>query len=238
MIGAGESSIRYDAGLRDRIARNLAAHERHVVASDGRRSAAVAIVVAPSVAEDASGASEPAVRLGGRDVSFPGIEGAASFLLCLRAASLSSHTGQWALPGGRCDPGETVVDAALRELDEELGVRRGEDDVLGVLDDYPTRSGYVITPVVVWGGPEVETSPSPHEVAAVFRIGLHELCRDDSPRFLTIAESPRPVVQLPLGSTVVHAPTAAVLLQFRWVGLDGRANERVHEFEQPVFAWR
>jgi hypothetical protein len=109
---------------------------------------------------------------------------------------------------------------------------------LGLLDDYPTRSGYVITPVVLWGGGELDLRPSPDEVAAAYRVGLQELCRDDSPRFITIPESERPVVQLPLGGNLVHAPTAAVLVQFRWVAIDGRLDTRVHGFEQPVFAWR
>ena len=114
----------------------------------------------------------------------------------------------------------------------------GHDAVLGRLDDYVTRSGYVMTPVVLWAGGNVELMPEPSEVAAVYRIGLHQLCREGSPRFVTIPESPRPVVQLPIGGDLLHAPTAAVLVQFRWVGLDGRTGERVHEFEQPVFAWQ
>jgi hypothetical protein len=84
----------------------------------------------------------------------------------------------------------------------------------------------------------VDLHPDPNEVAHAYRIGLHELCRADSPRFVTIPESPRPVVQVPLGGDLIHAPTGAVLVQFRWVALDGRAGERVHDFEQPVFAWR
>jgi hypothetical protein len=116
-------------------------------------------------------------------------------------------------------------------------VRLADDLVLGRLDDYATRSGYVITPVVVWGGGRLDIVPNPDEVAHVYRIGLHHLQRPDSPRFVTIPESPRPVVQLPLGGDLIHAPTGAILLQFRWVGLDGRVDERVHDFEQPVFAW-
>jgi hypothetical protein len=108
--------------------------------------------------------------------------------------------------------------------------------VLGLLDDYATRSGYVITPVVVWAG-AVEMVPDPAEVLAAYRIGLHELLRADSPRFVSIPESDRPVVQVPLGGDLIHAPTGAVLVQFRWVGLDGRAGTRVADFEQPVFAW-
>ncbi|HAN36827.1 MAG TPA: CoA pyrophosphatase, partial [Acidimicrobiaceae bacterium] len=146
--------------------------------------------------------------------------------------------GQWALPGGRVDPGESAEETALRELHEELGCVLGADAVLGRLDDYVTRSGYVITPVVLWADAQLELQLNPAEVAHAYRIGLHELQRPDSPRFVDIPESDRPVVQLPIGRNLIHAPTGAVLLQFRWVALDGRHGERVHDFEQPVFAWK
>lgn len=173
----------------------------------------------------------------GLDGRMAHVAGGASFVLCRRSAGLNRHASQWALPGGRLDPGESPVDAALRETDEEIGVRLPESAVLGLLDDYATRSGYVITPVVVWGGTDVELRPDPDEVLAAYRIGLHELVREDSPRFVTIPESNRPVVQVPLGGDLIHAPTGALLVQFRWVGLDGRLHERVVDFEQPVFAW-
>jgi len=166
------------------------------------------------------------------------VAGGAAFLLCRRAARMNSHARQWALPGGRIDSGESTADAALREFDEELGVRLDPAAVLGLLDDYPTRSGYVMTPVVLWGGGHLDLVPAPAEVHAAYRVGLDELCRADSPRFVTIPESDRPVVQLPLSSDLIHAPTGAVLVQFRWVAIEGRANERVDEFEQPVFAWK
>src|ERR1700710_69928 len=76
--------------------------------------------------------------------------GGTALLLTLRASGLRAHSNQWALPGGRCDAGETPVAAALRELHEELGLELKPNDVLGMLDDYPTRSGYLITPIVVW----------------------------------------------------------------------------------------
>ncbi|HSL72919.1 MAG TPA: CoA pyrophosphatase [Ilumatobacteraceae bacterium] len=173
----------------------------------------------------------------GLDGQMAGVAGGASFVLCRRSAGLSRHAAQWALPGGRLDPGESPIEAALRETDEEVGLRLDESAVLGLLDDYATRSGYVITPVVVWGGAGAQLIPDPAEVLAAYRIGLHELLRDDSPRFVTIPESNRPVVQVPLGGDLIHAPTGAVLVQFRWVGLDGRVDERVADFEQPVFAW-
>jgi 8-oxo-dGTP pyrophosphatase MutT (NUDIX family) len=150
---------------------------------------------------------------------------------------MNRHAGQWALPGGRIDEGESPLEAALRELDEELGMRLESGSVVGWLDDYPTRSGYVITPVVLWGGEDPELKPAPDEVLAVYRIGLHAL-RDGEPRFIKIPESDRPVVQLPLGNDLIHAPTAAILYQFRQVALLGRPGERVDHLEQPVFAWR
>ncbi|GAA5123938.1 NUDIX hydrolase [Pseudonocardia adelaidensis] len=159
----------------------------------------------------------------------------AAFLLTRRAATLRGHAGQWALPGGRTDPGESAGAAARRELAEELGLVLDADAELGRLDDYATRSGYLITPVVLWAGTEPVLHPNPVEVSEVHRVTLDVI--DVEPRFVTIAESDAPVIQLPILGRLVHAPTAAVLHQFREVVLQGRAT-RVAHFEQPVFAWR
>jgi 8-oxo-dGTP pyrophosphatase MutT (NUDIX family) len=236
--------IAYDNALRDRIRASLGAHRRRTVTDTTKRHAAVAVVltdsdrgedrVDPAPVDDWIDGRPMEPGLDGRMVD---VSGGAAFLLCRRASRLSSHSAQWALPGGRLDPGETDVDAALRETEEEVGVRLPESSVLGLLDDYPTRSGYVITPVVIWGGGRLDLRPSPDEVVAVYRVGLHQLLRDDSPRFIDIPESPRPVVQIPLGNDLIHAPTGAVLLQLRWLGLEGR-DDPVDELEQPVFAWR
>jgi 8-oxo-dGTP pyrophosphatase MutT (NUDIX family) len=159
-----------------------------------------------------------------------------ALLLTRRAAGLRSHAGQWALPGGGRDRGESARDAALRELQEETGVRAGPGDVLGMLDDYATRSGYLITPVVVWGGPVSPAMSGPaSEVAQIHVIPLADL--DVAPRLLRIPESDAPVIQLPLLGRYLHAPTAAIIYQFCQVALHGRTI-RVAHFEQPVFAWK
>ena len=159
-----------------------------------------------------------------------------TLLLTRRTASLRSHAAQWALPGGRCDPGETPAQSALRELHEELGVEVVESDVLGLLDDYPTRSGYLITPVVVWAGTSAAMSPNPEEVASVHRIALDDIEQADAFDFTVIPESTRRVIRFRHFGQFIHAPTAALIYQFREV-LAGR-HTRVAELEQPVFAWK
>jgi 8-oxo-dGTP pyrophosphatase MutT (NUDIX family) len=185
--------------------------------------------------------SEPAPALKRAAVAIVLVEADAvaegtALLLTRRAAGLRAHRSQWALPGGRCDEGETPVEGALRELREELGLELGLEDVLGLLDDYPTRSGYLITPVVVWAAASAAMSPNPSEVASVHRIALEDIERRDAFDFVAIPESTRRVIRFHHAGQFIHAPTAALIYQFREV-LDGR-NTRVAELEQPVFAWK
>lgn len=196
--------------LRERFSAHLAAHDLVGVEHDAR-AAAVAVTVVERAGE-------------------------AAFVITRRAEHLTRHAGQWALPGGRIDAGESPEEAARRELAEEVAAVVDADAVLGRLDDYVTRSGFVITPVVVWA-PGVELVADPAEVAEIHRVPIAELDRPDSPRFISIPESERPVVQLPLVGTLIHAPTAAILYQFREVAVHGR-TVRVAHLEQPVWAWR
>jgi 8-oxo-dGTP pyrophosphatase MutT (NUDIX family) len=141
------------------------------------------------------------------------------------------------LPGGRVEAGEDAVDAALREAEEEVGLSCGRADVLGLLDDYVTRSGFVITPVVVWGPPGTRLVPDPSEVAAIYLPPVADLDHPEAPRLIVIPESDHPVIEMPMLGEWIHAPTAAVLYQFREVAIHGRGT-RVARFEQPTWAWR
>ena len=158
-------------------------------------------------------------------------------VLTRRAAHLSAHPGQYALPGGRMDAGESVIEAALRETREEIGLVLPAESILGRLDDYPTRSGYLISPIVAWAPAEAPMQANPAEVAAIHRVPLADLLLPGSPEFAAIPESRHPVIFYPLLGTTIHAPTAAVLYQFMEVAVRGRAT-RVAHLEQPVWAWR
>jgi 8-oxo-dGTP pyrophosphatase MutT (NUDIX family) len=206
----------FDESTRREIARSCAAFSRAPAgdATPALKRAAVAVALVES--------ENPA--------------GATAFVLTRRTADLRSHRNQWALPGGRCDDGETPAEAALRELNEEVGLHLRPDAVLGLLDDYPTRSGYLITPVVVWAADKADLRPSAAEVASVHRIPLADVARPDAFDFVTIPDSDRRVVRVRIGRHLIHAPTAAVIYQFREL-LAGRTT-RVADLEQPVFAWR
>lgn len=207
--------LRLGEELRLRIDSHLRRFERRPLSPEGATPAAVAAVITGDEA------------------------GRACFLITRRSRRLRSHAGQWALPGGRVDPGETPEEAALRELREEVGLALPRESVLGCLDDYPTRSGFCITPVVVWAGTSRALTPNPEEVAAVYRVPLEELERPEVPRLRRIPQSERPVISIPIPllRAEINAPTAAVLYQLLEVAIRGRPT-RVSHYDQPVFAWR
>ena len=213
--------------LKSTIRERLDAFPVQIADVDDAHHAAVAITVTdvgygadlPGLPEHASWNSAPAL------------------ILTRRSAKLRKHAGQWAFPGGRLDPGETVIETALREMHEEVNVLIEPVEVLGRLDDFVTRSGFVMTPIVVWGGDRLETEPNPDEVASVHRIPLSEFLRDDAPMLSEMAGSAHPVLRMPVGTDHIAAPTAALIYQFREVCLLGRET-RVAHYEQPEFAWR
>ena len=213
--------------LRAQCTQRLAMLALQPLAPPGARRAAVAVVVTEA-GHGADLAGLPQQQTWSR---------APALLLTRRSLRLNKHAGQWALPGGRLDEGESAEAAALRELHEEVGLVLDPGAVLGRLDDYATRSGYVITPVVLWGGAARELQPNPDEVASIHRIPFTELLRDDAPMLNPTPHSPHPVLRMPVANSWIAAPTAAVMYQFRELCLLGRPT-RVAHFDQPHFAWR
>jgi 8-oxo-dGTP pyrophosphatase MutT (NUDIX family) len=208
-------SYPFAPAFRETLAERCGTFPRISHAGEGLKRAAVALTLV--AADDGSGET--------------------AFLLTRRAAELRAHGGQWALPGGRCDPGESFEQTALRELEEELGLRLPPQHILGMLDDYPTRSGYAITPVVAWLDDASALAPNPQEVASVHYIRLDHIHGDEAVEFESIPESPRLVIRLRvIDGHNIHAPTAALIYQLREL-VAGRIT-RVADLEQPVFAWR
>lgn len=202
--------------LLSRLQANLGCFADQMIQRSGLRDAAVAIVVTEH-----------------KDT------GEACVLMTLRPPRLNRHGGQYALPGGRLDDGESETEAALRELREELGLDLGQDDVLGRLDQFPTRSGFRMSPVVMWASGDVELRPDPSEVAQVFHLPLRELDSPDIPRLQKSENSEHPVLSafFPTLGHYMYAPTAAILYQFREIALRGKTT-RVSHFDQPAFAWK
>ncbi len=199
--------------LRATISSYLDGFERAAIAPEGRREAAVAVLLT-------------------RDD-----HGRACYVITRRALTLRSHPGQLSFPGGRIDAGESPVDAALRETHEEIGLHIPRADVLGQLDDFATRSGYVMTPIVAWVHDATNIVANPNEVAGVFHIPLSTLDDPEVPKLIDIPESDRPVLQVPIPGGYLNAPSAAIVYQLREVCLHGRST-RVAHYEQPVWAWR
>lgn len=216
-----------DAAFEARIRNHLAAFEVRSLADPAARAAAVAV----AIIDEGHGAGLDTLPVHAHWSE------RAALLLTRRSRGLRAHAGQWALPGGRLDAGETPEQAALRELSEEVGLHLGPEHVIGRLDDFATRSGYVITPVLVWAGAARELKPNEGEVSRIHRIPVQEFLREDAPLLERIAQSPQPVLKMPVGRTWIAAPTAAILYQFREVCVLGRPT-RVAHYEQPRFAWK
>lgn len=219
--------LQCDRELRQRIMQNLKGFPVQAIADPQARRAAVALVVVEYARDENI-----------YHLSTDGLpDRAPALILTFRTSRLRKHAGQWALPGGRIDPGESPEDAALRELSEEVGLELKHKDVLGRLDDFATRSGYVITPVVCWGGTTCTLQPNPQEVASIHRIPIAEMLRPDAPIIEDSGDPDRPLLMMPVGNSWIAAPTAALMYQFREVAILG-GTTRVAHYEQPGFAWR
>ena len=213
--------------LKQHLQSNLKKFEAKSQQTSGLKRAAVAITVV-NVAQNPRIYDLPYQEAWAMD---------AALLLTRRTSKLREHAGQWAFPGGRMDADETPEQTAMRELEEEVGLQLNSQAILGHLDDFTTRSGYVIKPVVFWGGSNVTLQSNPQEVASIHRIPLLEFLREDAPIFEKIPESKHPVLKMPLGNSWIATPTGAMIFQFREVALRGNPI-RVAHFEAPYFAWK
>ena len=216
-----------DEALRQQVSERLAAWPLHAPDETGLKRAAVALVIA----DEGPGSGLWGLTKSGHWST------EAALILTRRAKHLRRHAGQWALPGGRIDDGETPEQTALRELSEEVGLQLTEADVMGRLDTFITRSGFAMIPVVMWAGEARKLSPDPAEVASIHRIPINEFLRADAPVLEPLEGSEHPVLKMPVGDNWIAAPTAALIYQFREVCVLGRPT-RVAHYEQPVFAWK
>ena len=198
----------YAVSLRRRILKNLEQHERYEIDGDAPR-AAVAITLAD-------------------------LDGRAGYLFLRRALTLHRNPGQFALPGGGVEAGETIDETARRELMEELGVDLPDTSVLGLLDDIPTRSGTTVTPVVLWAAGAVTLEPDAQEVHAAWVMSVSELDHPLAPKWETLDGVEGDVLRMPVGGEWINPPTAAILYQFREVALHGR-TVRVHDVGSPLW---
>lgn len=221
-----------DEDLSRLIQQRLASHK--TTTGNAPKHAAVALIIV----ESGFGPDLPGFTVGNKWNKAPAL------LLTVRASGLRSHSGQWALPGGRLEENESPLEAAIRETREEISLSLDQNDFLGQLDDYVTRSGYNMTPLIFRCNNTDALSPNPEEVAAIHRIPFSELLRDDAPilSYDELDESDskgdqHPVLRMPIGSEWIAAPTAAVLYQFREVCLLDRET-RVAHYDQPRFSWR
>lgn len=213
-MNARSPDLGFTPALRRQLQRRLESFSWLTLPSADKSHAAVVLAIVPDAAEQAA------------------------ILLTRRASHLGRHSGQFALPGGRIEDGETPEVAGLRELTEEVGLSLPQSSLLGRLDDFVSRSGFHITPIVAWGnnGP-IEADPG--EVAAIYRVPIADCGR---PQALVqtdfFAEQPTlPALDLETVGTYVFSPTAAIMHQFAELAVHGLRTE-VRDFEQPAFAWR
>jgi 8-oxo-dGTP pyrophosphatase MutT (NUDIX family) len=138
--------------------------------SDALRSTSHSeLLVGDMIEHDPNSGTPAAVLIAITDRAEPGV------ILTLRREHMRTHAGQVAFPGGRLDPGEDAVAAALREAHEELGLEPSAAEVIGEMERYRTVTDYLVTPVIAVVPPDLPLYPHEHEVADWFEAPLEHL---------------------------------------------------------------
>lgn len=155
------------------------------------------------------------------------------YVVIVRAAR-GRNPGQFALPGGKLEPGEEATSAAIREAQEEVGLPSRGVTILGKLDNLVVATGFTITPVVVAAPADWVPSLQSEELCGVYSFPLDTLRRPEVVNWVDI-EDERSILQMRITEDIhIHPPTGAILYQFREVCLLGR-EASVCEFTQPRF---
>lgn len=134
--------------------------------------------------------------------------------LLRKSEHLRSHGGQVALPGGKPDPSDaTLVDTALREAHEEIGLRPTDVDLLGALDPLSTITGYLVTPYVAWVPSDFSPRADESEVARVFHAPLGLFSSAPTPHEVSVMSFRKAMPSHIVDGEIVWGATLAILGQ-------------------------
>jgi 8-oxo-dGTP pyrophosphatase MutT (NUDIX family) len=141
-----------------------------------------------------------------------------SVLLTQRSTELKDHAGQISFPGGRIEAGDASPwEAALREADEEIGLRREWIAFGGYLPDHPILTGYRITPVVGFVVPQYRLALDAAEVHDAFEVPLDFLfdAGNHRPRLRVLGGVSLETIEIPYAGRTIWGATAGILLTLR-----------------------
>ncbi len=160
-------------------------------------------------------------RLGGVLILLYQDEGIIRFPLIKRPEYLGAHSGQISFPGGKAEPGEDAVQAALREGEEEIGIKREKLNVLGTLSNFLViPSNFIITPVIATLNSQPDFIPDAYEVAKILSGSVEELVHDDAIKQQEILAAGQFRMMAPhfaIDGEIVWGATAMVLNEFRMI---------------------
>ena len=132
-------------------------------------------------------------------------------LLTQRSAHLRKHGGQIAFPGGKIDPPESAVEAAVREAEEEIGLPAHCIEPIGYMDYYYTGTGFRIAPVVAIVTPPFDLAINTEEVDSAFEVPLSFLMQPANHQRVTRDSDGRTFLAMPYGERYIWGATAGML---------------------------